>query len=60
MDDIMTKQPDAELKARINAWANEVFEKASELDCVEDSTIEAAVQRLSEAADRLSRLTQSE
>ena len=45
---------------RLNVWANEIFEQASDVGLIADPEIEAAVQDLSEAADRLSRLTYSD
>ena len=45
--------------AAINIWANDIYERAGEIETLPDPEIEAAVQALSEAADHLSRLTQS-
>lgn len=41
----------------INAWANDIYERAGGIDTLPAPEIEAAVQALSEAADRLSCLT---
>jgi len=41
----------------LNTWANLIFERCKEVNRDEDPKIEAAIQALSDAADRLSALT---
>ena len=47
-------------RSDINIWANDIYERAGEIETLPDPEIEAAVQALSEAADHLTRLTHKE